>query len=1285
MNLDAVLRISAQVVGEENVKRLASSVGALETQAKNAKLAFRDVVNSSAFQAAAVAATGLGVAIGLSVKEAISFESAMADVRKVVNGLETPQGMKEIRQEIFALSREIPITAKGFAEMYAAAGQAGIARGELQQFATDVAKVAIAFDLTAAEAGNAMAKLRTNLGLTQPELMNLADAANFLSNNMASTAREIVEFMLRAGAAGKQAGLSAEQTAAFGSAMIASGAASEVAATSFNNMIKALSRGESMTDRQIGALVKLGYATGDAAEAEQRLTQAVEVESAKRMRALEEESRRAVNEIQRRYRDMQAAMQDGWDDDATAFADAQEDRYDAIIKGIQRERDARVEAARDRQKQLGYENEAEIQAIEDQYDEKLKEIRRQQRDEMTEYQRNARDKQQVIADQLDDEKQMELDAVEQKFEELKKLEELRKKAAIENAKETAKAMVGELGPKMAEMLQKDAVGTIRDVFERIRKLPAEMQMSVISDLFGDEARALLPLINNSKLLDQALGLVGDKSKYAGSTAKEFAARMQTTEALLQLVQNRVTELAIVFGDSFLPAIIGVVKVFAPLIEAFGWIIQNVPGVGPALAIVTGGFVALVAVSPFLVGFIQLLGMLKGALAAKAIVDGGLAIAGSAPVFKSGIQGILQAFNPFFAANLGQRMAAVWGTIKFGIQDFLASGFLKQIVFGLGQIAGTVVRFFSTQLGPIFMTGLRVVAGILSGPAGWILLAAGIAVLIYQFREQIGQFFTWLGEQIGGWVAALWEWGEPIREFWVGLWEQIKVLASEFWTWFSTSLYNWFVKPWIDLGAAVVAAFTQLWEAIKVPVIGFFEWWGTNLYKAIVEPWVALGTFIVNAFVQTWQSVRDAVSSFWTWFSTSVRTYIWDPIVAALSGIGKFFSDTWDSVKDFTVGFLSWWGTNLYKAFVEPIVLIGTKIGEVFGAAWDAIAKAAAAAWEAIVKGAVALAGQIAGAWNGIVKTFYDNVIKPIQEAWSRFVNSLAAFIREASAPIQEAWRQLSEFFDTYFVKPLVAAWTDLSTRFGEGARSVLDAVVRVWNTGSEAVKSGFKAISDAWNTWVAEPMRKAWQAVVDTMGRVINGFVETVRKAYQGIAGAVGGALNGLQRTAASIVNAVIDACNKLIEGVNNLRAKVGLSAFLLIPRVPVPAQFAEGGYVRKATLAVIGEGGESEYVVPESKMAQAARNYLEGRRGEAVLANPYRPSVARAVRPIVQPSSPLSLGSRPSSINITTGPVQQIGGDRFVTLDDLRRAVREASDQTQAELLRKLQQPSVRQRIGYA
>jgi TP901 family phage tail tape measure protein len=91
---------------------------------------------------------------------------------------------------------------------------------------------------------------------------------------------------------------------------------------------------------------------------------------------------------------------------------------------------------------------------------------------------------------------------------------------------------------------------------------------------------------------------------------------------------------------------------------------------------------------------------------------------------------------------------------------------------------------------------------------------------------------------------------------------------------------------------------------------------------------------------------------------------------------------------------------------------------------------------------------------------------------------------------------------------------------------------------------------------------------------------------------------------------------------------------------------FAKGGTVTKPTLGLIGEGGEPEYIIPESKMAAASANYLSGSRGNSVI-----PATGNA------------------QINVTTGPVMQQGGQQYVTMADLERAMRTTVDGVYANL----------------
>lgn len=84
------------------------------------------------------------------------------------------------------MSLSIPITADGLAQITAAAGQAGIKEKDLIRFTETAAKMGVAFDMTAGEAGEMMAKWRAGMNLTQDQAESLADATNALSNENAA-------------------------------------------------------------------------------------------------------------------------------------------------------------------------------------------------------------------------------------------------------------------------------------------------------------------------------------------------------------------------------------------------------------------------------------------------------------------------------------------------------------------------------------------------------------------------------------------------------------------------------------------------------------------------------------------------------------------------------------------------------------------------------------------------------------------------------------------------------------------------------------------------------------------------------------------------------------------------------------------------------------------------------------------------------------------------------------------------------------------------------------------
>ena len=121
---------------------------------------------------------------------------------------------------------------------------------------------------------------------------------------------------------------------------------------------------------------------------------------------------------------------------------------------------------------------------------------------------------------------------------------------------------------------------------------------------------------------------------------------------------------------------------------------------------------------------------------------------------------------------------------------------------------------------------------------------------------------------------------------------------------------------------------------------------------------------------------------------------------------------------------------------------------------------------------------------------------------------------------------------------------------------------------------------------------------------------------------------------------------------------------------------FAEGGMVTRPTMGLIGEGGESEYVIPASKMRGAMNRYAAGARGSAVI--PAGSDGGDGMTATM---------AAPGAIDVRY-TVERINSVDYVTADQFQRGMQQAAAQGAAQgeqrTLRRLQSSnSTRKRLG--
>ncbi|MFG0849608.1 phage tail tape measure protein [Pseudomonas sp. FYR_2] len=247
------------------------------------KIGWSDIVTGGAMAAPFIA----------GARAAIDFESQMADVRKVVD-FDTPTQFKQMGDDIGRMSERLPMAATDIAKIVAAGGQSGIARDELLGFAEAAVKMGIAFDQTADESGDMMAKWRTAFRMSQAEVIGLADRINYLGNTGPANTKQISGIVTEVGALGEVAGLSSAQIAAIGATMAGVGVKQDVAATGIKNFMLAMTKGTAATKAQAQAYKSLRLDSKTVAENMQKDAQGTMLDLLKRIGQVDAAKRPAV-------------------------------------------------------------------------------------------------------------------------------------------------------------------------------------------------------------------------------------------------------------------------------------------------------------------------------------------------------------------------------------------------------------------------------------------------------------------------------------------------------------------------------------------------------------------------------------------------------------------------------------------------------------------------------------------------------------------------------------------------------------------------------------------------------------------------------------------------------------------------------------------------------------------------------------------------------------------------------------------------------------------------------
>ncbi|MGQ3670791.1 phage tail tape measure protein, partial [Xanthobacter sp. TB0136] len=400
------------------------------------------------------------------------------------------------------------------------------------------------------------------------------------------------------------------------------------------------------------------------------------------------------------------------------------------------------------------------------------------------------------------------------------------------ATKSRRSALGQLGftpERIAKDMQKDAVGTVLKVMKAIQKAAPEKRAALVSQVFGNEAQGIHALIGDIEGLELAMKRATDEAEYGESIQKEYANRILTTEASVQLAQNAFGNLSRAIGLTLLPALKGASEGIVPIVQAIRNFVHENEGLVRGVIMAASGLIAL-RVGAVAAQFAAL--YLKGAILQVALVA------------LKAVRGLLMLLNP---------IKLVTGAMALLRGAFLLSG-VGAILMAIGLAGAFIYNNWEgvsaafAGFGEAFMAAL--------GPAG------GMLTPVIEGARQLWQWVTDL-------VKPLEMTGEQWKDWGKGVGKSVGALVQ--------GNIRAFQTMWTHLKAGN-------WKEAFAPAMRSLSGIGQRLLAAFHSiDWAGLGSKIITSLAQSFQNITTAIQSInWMGVGEAVGRLIGDAIAGLLN-------------------------------------------------------------------------------------------------------------------------------------------------------------------------------------------------------------------------------------------------------------------------------------------------------------------------------------------------------------------------------------------------------------------
>lgn len=215
----------------------AASLSSLAAKGKLQSLQNGLATVSNKFLAVGVTA---GVVGALSLKAAVSFEQAFADVRKTI--IATDEEYEKLAYDIRQMALVKPITPEDLAYIESLGGQLNVATQHLTKFTDTIADLDIATDMNLEDASLQLARFMNIAGMGQQDVDRLGATIVDLGNNSATTESQIMLMAMRIVGSASNIGMSAPNVLALATALSSVGIQAEMGGNAISTIMNRIDK-----------------------------------------------------------------------------------------------------------------------------------------------------------------------------------------------------------------------------------------------------------------------------------------------------------------------------------------------------------------------------------------------------------------------------------------------------------------------------------------------------------------------------------------------------------------------------------------------------------------------------------------------------------------------------------------------------------------------------------------------------------------------------------------------------------------------------------------------------------------------------------------------------------------------------------------------------------------------------------------------------------------------------------------------------------------------------------